>query len=232
MVNTKYELTRRGSEYTFTNGPTNVVYTALHCHCTLYEYGNGDFRWVGREDVQVYLYKSAGAYEVLTPRQTRLIFFTSGQLEIHRAEFDRTVIMANGRRIEMMEFRNENRLLFEFYDGQSAFRWSDDASEAEAFEPDRNHMSVRDDGSYVSEVEGNSLQIYAPDFRMRRLENGFVRLVFLEDSLQLTLCVDDVFVAKHVLQSEEGGKEKRVCFAHGNCAHIRPSPTVRTKAKK
>lgn len=47
-MNTKYEMTDRGNEYTFTNGPISLISTELKCHCRLFEWNNGNFSWAFR----------------------------------------------------------------------------------------------------------------------------------------------------------------------------------------
>lgn len=120
------------------NGPQVSLVTQLRCHCTLYEYNNRDFRWVSRpghkiqvcvgcvgcccwlswcewSQVQVHYFDSGGVYDIRTQHGDRLLFFLSGQLEVHWSGGgnDRTLVMPSGKRIEIFQSKKDAGLRFE-----------------------------------------------------------------------------------------------------------------------
>jgi len=224
MINTKYELTSRGNEYTFSNGPIVTRFVELNCHCTVYEYCNSDFRWVGRagSKSEIYYHETGKVYDITTPSNTRIRLFATRQVEVHWANGDLTLVSPDGKRTEMFQSERSDEIRFEVYEPESGAYWWTTHTEPQIFTPNVQRMSQRSDGSFMSLVENNSLQLKAPDFLLRRLaKDGFMRIHFPESNVQISFCaIDNVLVVKHVLERKDGAKNKLECYSPRHCNHF------------
>uniref|UniRef100_A0A183CMJ6 Tcp10_C domain-containing protein n=1 Tax=Globodera pallida TaxID=36090 RepID=A0A183CMJ6_GLOPA len=165
----------------------------LH-RCMLYEWpSTRNFRWTSDgtahrtsgESVQIDYLHAERLYEVRMPRGHLLRFLLSGQLELHWANGDRTLVLADNERRELFSPEQPNFRMEIFMPTGVAYRLNAQTQwQREAFVPDPARMSVRADGSFVAEhVEERkanptdrgdallgrpSLQINSPDFQLRR----------------------------------------------------------------
>lgn len=281
MVNTMYQITKRGREFTFSDGNNQIIVVELlgckqppQCrHCLLYEYpskfpdensNSNDFRWISlpllpifnsnvkKHKVEINFRQKNNFYEIQTPIGNVVRFFLSGQLEVCWKCGDRTLVLPNGERREVFGPEKPDFRMEIYLPNGTAFRLNaSNQWQREEFAPTTSRMSVRPDGSYSSlhvqqstQAEStsmklqdmSSLQINAPDFKLRRFNSTKAIKMAIEEpslpgaSLQLWFCIDDVLLVKHIQDvnannekgiCEQKQREKSICFSRGECKHIR-----------
>uniref|UniRef100_A0A914GV51 Uncharacterized protein n=1 Tax=Globodera rostochiensis TaxID=31243 RepID=A0A914GV51_GLORO len=225
---------------------------ALH-RCMLYEWpSTRNFRWTSDgtahrtsgESVQIDYLHAERLYEVRMPRGHLLRFLLSGQLELHWANGDRTLVLPDNERRELFSPEQPNFRMEIFMPTGVAYRLIAQTQwQREAFVPDSARMSARADGSFVAEhVEERqpkpadrgdgllgrpSLQINSPDFQLRRFADTKAVKLALDRraGVQLWLCTDNVLLVKHVFKPvavafNNTPAQKCVCFSYGRCRHI------------
>uniref|UniRef100_A0A915E8X2 Uncharacterized protein n=1 Tax=Ditylenchus dipsaci TaxID=166011 RepID=A0A915E8X2_9BILA len=133
------------------------------------------------------------------------------------------VYYSDAGKVYEVKTAEDSRILF-FVNNQLEVHWKNgDKTEPEEINDNPSLMSRRSNGAYTYLVDGNSTEVKAPDFALRRVNDGFVKIVIQE--VQLSFCVDNVFLAKHVVETKESDgrvkKQKPVCFSHGDCVHIK-----------
>jgi len=231
LVYVKYELTKRGREHTFRNLSMTTTFTVLNCDCMLYEYSNGDFRWIGRsgQSINVYYYNSRELYEIRTLKQCIIKFFTNGQLEVDWKSTERTIIFPNNKRYEIFQPEGSEILHMDCYENESntslvkVTRYGGGTDTVEEFIPREELLNVRSDKSYSHIVNGN-LQIAATDFKLCIIDDigqKQVKIQFIEAGLDIWLCTQNVLQVKHVEKKIDGTKYKRICFSYNSCSHLK-----------
>ncbi|CAK5040197.1 unnamed protein product [Meloidogyne enterolobii] len=240
----------------------------LYCrYCLLYEYlskltgenennlvdaNSIDFRWISvstlpifnsnenKHKIEINFLQKNNFYQIITPIGNVIKFFLSGQLEVYWKCGDKTIVRPDGERHEFfnpekpdyyMEIFNsmgKRRVRSQYVCNVSSFRWVS--------------FYLIQSGICKQPQEMSSLQIDAPDFKLRRFDlTKAVKMVIPEvssfngASLHVWFCVDKVVMVKHyrscnLNNSENSIRERKkydqyVCLFRGKCEHIRAPPT-------
>uniref|UniRef100_A0A915N5M4 Uncharacterized protein n=1 Tax=Meloidogyne javanica TaxID=6303 RepID=A0A915N5M4_MELJA len=177
MVNTSYKLTKRGAQFTFSDGKEEIVVTELagckYQYCFLYEYPNKlscenehsekhnfkKFRWTtvpqypkSNSDVnKIEISFLQESFEIFTPQGNYIGFSSDGELSIHWRCNDKTVIRPDGNRYEYYGLELEEIYLAsgEAYRSSASKKWRQ-----EKFTPNLDKMNERQDGSYSALHQG------------------------------------------------------------------------------
>uniref|UniRef100_A0A914LDG7 Sm protein F n=2 Tax=Meloidogyne incognita group TaxID=654580 RepID=A0A914LDG7_MELIC len=219
-----------------------------------------DFRWISistlpifnsnenKHKIEINFLQKNNFYQIITPIGNVVKFFLSGQLEVYWKCGDKTIVRPDGERHEFFNPEKPDYYMEIYLPNGTAFRLKASTQwEREEFVPDTSVMSFRSDRSYSALYnqqphEGSSLQIEAPDFKLRRFDlTKAVKIAIPEvssfngASLHVWFCVDKVVMVKHIRNgnlnnSENGIRERKkydqyVCLFRGKCEHIRAPPT-------
>nr|CAD2185465.1 unnamed protein product [Meloidogyne enterolobii] len=219
-----------------------------------------DFRWISvstlpifnsnenKHKIEINFLQKNNFYQIITPIGNIVKYFLSGQLEVYWKCGDKTIVRPDGERHEFFNPEKPDYYMEIYLPNGTAFRLKASTQwEREEFVPDTAVMSFRSDRSYSALYnqqphEGSSLQIYAPDFKLRRFdETKAVKIAIPEvssfngASLHVWFCVDKVVMVKHIRNanlnnSENSIRERKkydqyVCLFRGKCEHIRAPPT-------
>ncbi|CAK5016273.1 unnamed protein product [Meloidogyne enterolobii] len=219
-----------------------------------------DFRWISvstlpifnsnenKHKIEINFLQKNNFYQIITPIGNVIKFFLSGQLEVYWKCGDKTIVRPDGERHEFFNPEKPDYYMEIYLPNGTAFRLKASTQwEREEFVPNTSAMSLRSDGSHSilynqQPQEMSSLQIDAPDFKLRRFDlTKAVKMVIPEvssfngASLHVWFCVDKVVMVKHyrscnLNNSENGIRERKkydqyVCLFRGKCEHIRAPPT-------
>uniref|UniRef100_A0A915PLC7 Uncharacterized protein n=1 Tax=Setaria digitata TaxID=48799 RepID=A0A915PLC7_9BILA len=208
-----------------------TIYTVTHCGCHFYEYSNTDTRWIHSSKLyQINYYGQAGATTLEVGEGKLLVrHFLTGQLEIYRESGETTLVIPNGRRIEIIRDKSGS-VRVEIYelDGRVRVRGR---GEAETEHRATQTSCYRLDGSYASYIASDdSIEWRSPDYAVHRFKNGDtkVRLNLIDTSV--TMLVMDVGTVKH-LSNPVDRKLPKYCVEWGTIARKRSRVAVASRSR-